>query len=571
VKKSAWAASAVLVIAVIVSLSSTAGLRVAAAASDYNIDRVDHTVNVLSNGYILINDTIVTSTPASGSFLIGFPYKYGLQTLRCMAYGASDRSIVFPVTLNFPLENHVGFYGVKVDLPDGAPQAFTVEFVLSNLLLTQDSQNATVFTLDFPAYPSLTKAVVLLKGLVRPPSGAEYIKGTVDNFTYTADNLAAFSYNVSQVTFGLTENNVQLFEINQLDRQITINQFGDIQVSDSYYVTNDAQNSAMSVDVILPPNSTVPTAKDQFGRPTQILLIDSPPIRYRVNLTLPAEPGKSSQFTVVYGLDKNVYSKSQNEPDKLAYEIPQFRDITYYVDQVSVALSMPEGARLLARPVTGFYSVCKGTFADAVTIRKQGFVSLDSFPVEIELGYNPLWTAFRPTLWVWSIALVGCAVFIVSRRRKAPVTVAVPSRVARPTPDNLRRFVESYEEKMKILTEIDALEVRVQKGKIPRRRYKVQKRTLEMRVEALSRNLGELKESMRSAGGHYADLMRQLEVAESEISDVEANIRNIEARQNRGEVTLELYRNRMEEYRRRKEKSETTINGILLRLREETR
>jgi len=151
------------------------------------------------------------------------------------------------------------------------------------------------------------------------------------------------------------------------------------------------------------------------------------------------------------------------------------------------------------------------------------------------------------------------------------VTVAVPSRVARPTPDNLRRFVESYEEKMKILTEIDALEVRVQKGKIPRRRYKVQKRTLEMRVEALSRNLGELKESMRSAGGHYADLMRQLEVAESEISDVEANIRNIEARQNRGEVTLELYRNRMEEYRRRKEKSETTINGILLRLREETR
>lgn len=569
-KKSAWAL-AVLAIMMVVFFSSIAGSKVVVADPGYNIDRVDHTVKVLSNGYVLINDTIITSAPASGSFLIGFPYKYGLQMLRCMAYDASDRSIVFPVTLNFPLENHVGFYGVKVDLPDGALQAFTVEFILSNSLLTQNSQNATVFTLDFPAYPSLTKAAALLEGLVSPPLGAEYIKGTVDSFNYTADNLAAFSYNVSQVTFGLTENKIQLFEIKQLDRRMTINEFGDIQVLDSYYITNDAQNSAVSVDVILPPNSTVPTAEDQFGRPTQILLIDSPPIKYRVNLTLPAEPGRSSQFTVIYGLDKNVYSKSQNEADKFAYEVPQFKDITYYVDQVSVALSMPEGARLLSRPVTGFYGVYKGTFADTVTIQKQGFVSLDSFPVEIELEYNPLWTAFRPTLWVWSIVLVGCAVFVVSRRRKAPVTVAVPSRAARPRPENLRKFAESYEEKMKILTEIDALEARVQKGKIPRRRYKVQKRTLEMRVETLSRNLGELKESMRSAGGHYADLMRQLEVAESEINDVEANIRNIEARQNRGEVTLELYRNRMEEYRRRKEKSETTINGILLRLREETR
>jgi chromosome segregation ATPase len=124
---------------------------------------------------------------------------------------------------------------------------------------------------------------------------------------------------------------------------------------------------------------------------------------------------------------------------------------------------------------------------------------------------------------------------------------------------------------MKIRAEIDALEARVQKGKIPRRRYKVQKKTLEMRVDTLSRNLGELKESMRSAGGHYADLMRQFDVAETEINDVEANIKNIEARQNRGEITLELYRNRMEEYRHRKEKAETMIDGILLRLREETR
>jgi hypothetical protein len=76
---------------------------------------------------------------------------------------------------------------------------------------------------------------------------------------------------------------------------------------------------------------------------------------------------------------------------------------------------------------------------------------------------------------------------------------------------------------------------------------------------------------MRAAGGQYSTLMLQLEVAEAEISDVRANIKNAETLHNRGELSLEAYRNRSADYQRKKERAETTINGILLRLREETR
>ena len=561
----------VLATVLVVSFASLASSKAAVADSDYGIDRVDHEVRILSNGYVLMNDTIATSASPSGSFLIGFPYKYGLQMLRCVAYKASDRSSILPVTLNVPLENRLGFYGVRLDLPEGSPQVFTIESVLSNSLVTQDSTNGTVFTLDFPAYPALTKPAALCNALISPPSGAEYIKGTVSAFNYTTNDLAAFSYDTSTLTFGLGQNKIQLFEIRKLDRKISIGALGDLDVSDSYFITNNAQSDAVSVDVILPPNSTVPTARDQFGRSTQISLIDSPPLRYRVNLTLPAGPGKSSQLTVIYSLDKNVYSKAQGEANRFAYEIPQFKDMTYYVDEVSIGVNLPEGARLSSSPAAGFYGVDKGMFVDSATIQKQNLVSLDGFPLEITYEYNPLWTALRPTLWAWSIALVGCTVFFISKRPKAPALIALPSGVARLRPENLKTFVDSYEEKMKILSEIGALETRVQKGRIPRRRYKVQKKTLEMRLATLSRDMSELKDGMRASGGHYSDLMRQLEVAETEINDAEANIRNIEARQNRGEVTLELYRNRVEEYGRRKEKAETTINGILLRLREEIR
>jgi hypothetical protein len=61
--------------------------------------------------------------------------------------------------------------------------------------------------------------------------------------------------------------------------------------------------------------------------------------------------------------------------------------------------------------------------------------------MEINYEYNPLWTAFRPTLWVWSIALVGSAIFIISRRHGAPETVALPSGVTRLRPENLKTSI----------------------------------------------------------------------------------------------------------------------------------
>jgi hypothetical protein len=78
-------------------------------------------------------------------------------------------------------------------------------------------------------------------------------------------------------------------------------------------------------------------------------------------------------------------------------------------------------------------------------------------------------------------------------------------------------------------------------------------------------------EKMRASGGHYASMMRELEVAEIELNEVETNLRSIEARHSRGELSLEGYRKLLGDYERRREKTETTIDGILLRLREEIR
>ncbi|MEM1552395.1 MAG: hypothetical protein QXH03_07000, partial [Candidatus Bathyarchaeia archaeon] len=318
---------------------------------------------------------------------------------------------------------------------------------------------------------------------------------------------------------------------------------------------NDSPQQMTSVKVAIPPNASSVWVEDEFGRKGKITL-DT------VSLTLPVESGKSTRFIVRYNLPKGT-------------SFTFFQEINYYIEKASVTITLPEGAKITnlslnsVLPIDTF-GTSRDIFQEKVTVSKQGVLSLDNFTLELAYEYNPLWLAFRPTLWIWAIAILGCAIVAVWRRPKAPeAVVAVPTVAVRLSPETLRKFVESYEEKRRITSDLKSLEVAVSKGRIPRQRYKVQRKTLETRLAALSRSLDDLKLKLRSAGGRYAELMHQLEVAETELNEVESNIRSIEARHRRGDLTLEAYRKLLADYESRREKAETTISGILLRIREE--
>jgi hypothetical protein len=541
--------------------------------SDYSIEQVNHAVEVMCNGYIFINDTIQITGQISNGFLIGFPYKYGSHILRCVAYDAAD---TFFVDLNVPLENRVGFYGVKITFPQGAPKAFTVGFVLSNDLLTV--LEADYYILDFPAYPSLTKTAANCSVVVDLPEYAEDVivakeDGTVNASTYLKRNLPAFTYSPANVTFSFTGDEMQIFDITEMKREVRVSGTCEIEVSDRYDIRSKAPTEINSIEIILPPNASNPSAQDQFGREMPgSRWVDKATNRYEVSFTLPLESYRSTKFTVKYDLLSEAYITQEGSVNlKIAF--PLFQHVKCYIDQSSVTFVLPEGAKVIHEnaPVSRPYDLMRGVFQEAVTINRQHVFSLDSFDVEITYEYNLLWLSFRPALWVWALATVGCAIVVVWKRPKAAVPVSVPTVAMRLRSEHIESFVDAYETKKKILSEIKSLESRVRKGKIPRRRYKVRRKTLETRLDTSHRTLVDLKEKMRAAGGRYADFMRQVEVAETEITEVEANIKSIKARHRRGELSLGAYRKLLTEYERRKGKAETGIDGVLIRLREEIR
>lgn len=569
----------ILTAAMIISISFSANVKYAKAAGDYSIEHVDHTISVMYNGYVLMSDTIQISGQGPDSFLFGFPYAFGSYIVRYLAFDANATSTAFPVALNEPLANRSGFYGLKVDFPSGMPQTLGVQVLFSNSLVFQESQNVSLYTMVFPAFPSLTEPVNSCNSSIVLPKLAQYVEGTVSNTTYSEKNLPPLTYNVSTVTFQLAAEEMQVFDVDQLAREIDINEVGEITGSDSYYITNKAISTITSVEVLLPPNASDVSAQDQFGRTMahpELMVLNG--TRYNINLTSatarPLTFNEPTKFTVNYRLPSEAYIQHQEGGNSYLLYMNLYQGVDYYMNATSVTFVLPEGAKLqiIEGALTGVsYSITKDVFQERVTISKQSVSQLDSFNVGIAYDYDSLWSAFRPTTWAMVLSIIGCVAVAVITRPKGPTAIAIPTGAMQLRPEYLKSFVESYEEKMKIIAEMDSLEEKVRKGRIPRQRYKIQRKTLETRVDTLSRTLTEYKEKMRAAGGHYASMMRELEVAEIGLNEVEANVKSIEARHSRGELSLEGYRKLLGDYERRKEKAETTIDGILLRLREEIR
>jgi hypothetical protein len=550
------------------------------AQADYGIQSVDHEVEVMYSGHVVIRDTIRISGQLTGDFLIGFPYKYGAYVLKGLAYDADK---TFQVSLGVQLADRSGFYGAKISFPEGAPQVFTVVFVLSNSLLSQD-QIAGVFTLDFPAYPSFVKdaaqcSVTIILPETPPSITVAKDDGEVGTTSFVKANLPAFAYFPAEATFPLSSSSLRIISIKELNRQITISPVGYVAASDSYRLTNNSPSSLNSLQLTLPLEASNIAARDEFGRTLTTEALNDIGGTRLVNVTFISflAGGQSTVLTVEYTLP-NV---SSEQAPKFAFNFDLFTDFNYYVDTVTVTFVPPEGARMLSPQLSSIdfsSSLIREVFQESLSIKRQGVSKVDSAvlsedALQVTYDYNPLWLSFRPTMWVWVLALIGTVVVIVWRRPKtaAPRRMEALQVSIGLTSDHVKAFTDGYSEKTRLNSELKALEERAQKGKIPRRRYKVQRSTLEVRLDTIAKNLAELKRTFRSAGGVYADLVRQLDSAEVELVEVETNTRTSEVRHRRGELPLEAYKKALADYQRRKEKAEASINGILLRLREEIR
>jgi hypothetical protein len=573
---------------------------VSAQTGGYTIDRVDHQVQIMYSGHVVILDTIHVSGQVTDGFMIGLPYQYSADVLKGIAY---DDSNIYQMNLGVQLGDRSGFYGATVDFNENAPSVFTVAFVLSNRLITEQGNGVAV--LDFPAYPSLTQDVSTCDVTITFPSSPTNITvskndGNINGAVYTKTNLPAYTYVPATASFQVPTGTLQLTTISSLNRQITIDPTGKVTAVDNYRLINNSTSLMSSFVITLPLDATNVVVKDQFGTLSASITGSANGNTLLANATLVTflASGQTTIITAQYDLPSATLQGS----NYVLVEFNLFPEVTYFVNQATITFTPPEGATIVTPQISELDSsstLTRQTYQDILSITKDGVSYVDYLApqqnvIQLAFNYNPVWVAFRPTFWASFLAVIGfIAVFLFKRHNPKEETYAnkterlttleSASTTSQQTKgselktsqhvsaDNIREFIDSYEDKKQLTAELKSMDVKAQKGKIPRRQYKVQRNAIEIRLEGINRNIERTKETFRRAPGSYADLAKQLDLAEADLVEAEENIRNLESRQSKGEISLEVYKKNVGDYQKQRDKAESAINGILLRLREKIR
>ncbi len=539
---------------------------------EYTIEMINHTVGVMYNGYVFINDTIRINGSVNDGFLLGMPHKYGQYVVQCLAFNMTH---TYDVTMDVPLQDRMGFYAVEINFSEEAPPIFTVGFILSNSLVTQDPGNMSRYTLDYPKFPSLPKKVDICNVSIVLPEGSTPIPIN-ETLTYSQVELSAFTHLSANITYYSPEDVMQIFDVTELNREIRVDGNGELTGADTYSIDNKAIWRLTSIRVILPRNVSNIEASDRLGRTLSVSEVTQGENAYKVFFKTPLAAEQGYIFTLRYQFSRNQILKTSSGFYNLS--ISMFRNINYYIDRASISIVLPEGARTSTFEFNTSIDTLmtsntnRGMFHETLSIIGEGLFSLKTFETNINYKYDLLWWSFRPTLWMWALVTIGCSIIVAWKKPKTS-TSREPSIITKDTvrisSEEITSFIETYERKMKTLPMVKALEDRARKGKISRRRYRVQRKTLDTRISTLSRKLDDLRAKLHRTGGRYADLINQLEVAETRIKEAESNITSIEARHQRAELSLGSYRKLLDEYENRRDDAIATINAVLIRLREE--
>jgi hypothetical protein len=464
-----------------------------AQTSSYTIDSVDHQVQVMYSGHVLVIDTIHVSGTVSSGFMIGLPYQYSASVLKAFAY---DDTYLYSVNLGVQLSNRSGLYGAEVNFNGNSPNVFSIAFVLSNSLLSEgDSGN---FTLNYPAYPSLTQTAGVCNVTVTFPSTPSIISiskddGSTNSANYITANLPAYTYSIATAEVQLPIGTVEISTISNLNRQINIAPSGIVTASETFKLESNSTSPLGAYVLSLPLQATDIAVRDPFGAALPTSQTAGSNLML-VNVTFSAfvNQGQSTSLTVQYNLPGAVLGGS----NYVLSDFQLFPSYQYLVTDAVMTFSPPEGATILAPQASGLEAsstLTRQTYQDTLTVTRNSISYADYLApqqnsIDLSYNYNPVWSSFRITFYASLVGAVACAGAIVFQRHRTKESyqtkarklsthpsTATPEKMLPPetiktgqpvSPEVIKGFIDTYENKQQLTSELRALDIRGQKGKI---------------------------------------------------------------------------------------------------------
>ena len=385
--------------------------------------------------------------------------------------------------------------------------------------------------------------------------------------TSSADEAPSDSMRIQSLSASPAENpgseGNEVFLIDEWRREITIDAWGGITGSDYYLIFNNQSEGLYQITFHLPANASEISVQDAYGEYQDFSIVtESFEDHVQLNLTLrqPLKPGERNQFLISYRLPPDRYI-TQNSWQDYTLKLDLSKPENWLIKKFTLTIILPDGATVKwfsNQP----YKIEKRGLSPRITMEEDHLKDFRDPRITLDYQYLIIWGAARPAIWTAVAALIGAILFY-TRRFLRPEVAVPPVSV-----NLLKRFVEAYEERRRLLAEVEALERAFRSGRAPKKKFRLRRRSLKQRLLALDKRLAELRGQITATSKRYEEMMKEIMTAEAEIETLNSDIDRVEVRYRRGEISASVRRRLLEEYSRIRKKAENRISEILLRLEE---
>jgi len=548
---------------------------------------VERKISFLSGGYIMINDTFILSWNMSeseftqtsmsvvgiiGGYTVGLPRNYSDILVY---YSARDAKGDLPIKVLEDDENFLWLgiiFSEPIMLANSGTYNFTVTYVFSELVR---SESKSVFHAIFPLYPSLREEAIYCNvTVIFPPASSVsqndyprevFINKTSDhriinNFTSPLTPYANFS---SWAKFSSTT--FKLLKFLEMRREILVDVWGKITVTDFYEIM--PMINVGDITLNLPAGASDISVYDAYGQygKNEIYVMEKDDFTsIEVTLGEKIKESRGGRLAVSYTLPFWRYIIRGGWQDYIL-NINITKPDEWIIKKMTITVILPEGAGFVQENRENITFSRLGLFQEKMVVEYYRVTRYQRLNLSVKYQYMILWATLRPTLSISVLAGIISLAVVTAKYvggGRAATSTLVPM-------ETIRKFIESYEERMRLMSEIEYLEEQSRKGKISRRQYMLQRRLLEERLSNTQNSIATLRREIEAIGGRYMDMLRRLEAASANIMALKRSIAEVEARYARGEISAESRRNLINEYERRRKEAENMIDDTLLRLKEE--
>ena len=559
------------------------------------ITEVNRVMNISGYGLVIYEDILLVknlnNNPIS-SVLFGIPIGISDDLVFFEATGVDQNTLL--IERSSLVMNGHEMIVIYLDSPLLPHQTRLIRFlhIYQNLInyFMLDEQDLIVTGIVYPLLPyrmegSITTVVNVPESGTRIDDGGAWgvLNPTLFTITYNFDSIKdeigddfidPFLENLgdkAEILIFYSDIVESRLELSEIKREIFISPWGIIRVREDFSLENLGLIDFYLISFKIPQLAKNVYISDQLGEIYGVTITDSGNPNYKnVDIQLFAnririKPNSTFSFSIEYYL-----------PFEHFVSINWFQE-SFKIDLLTTIFKYLGRDQTINIIIDGCYRIDSLTEAPESIIKSKGTTTLtyktdvvtpnEKKIIQITFTVDLFNLLLRPIIFILSFVIIAFVFVFLTKIRKKELESTSLTRKYIPV-DEIREFSSLSEEKNALTLEIRKAEEATKRKKMAKKKYKNILEKNSSKIDEIQKEIIPFKKILTEAGEIFENIIKRLDILETERFSVKDSLKLLETRYKRGRLpSRAAYQKLSEDFNKRRRKIDRTIDKLLQQLR----